>query len=134
MLAVCLMVSLCGARPALGSPNARDWPPLRFGCSLMCLGASASVGTSPLGSDDGSGTTTTTIDNSFLNTQRDISDCLGNSTELPGCGQAPKESGDRGGWMQYLTLTVMALGVGAIFWRVARAVRARDAALNATIK
>lgn len=77
---------------------------------------------------------TTTINNDFLNTERDIGECVGNSAEQPGCGRAPISSGDRGGWIQYATLAIMAGGLGFIFWRVARAVRARDAALDAQVR
>ena len=72
--------------------------------------------------------TTTTIDNSFLDTKRDLTDCLGNSVDLPDCGREPTSSGDRGGAAQLATFGVMTLGIAFIAWRVTRSVRARDAA------
>ncbi len=75
--------------------------------------------------------TTTSINNDFLNTKRDLSECLNNSVDLPDCGIEPTQAGDRGGALQYVTFGLLILGVAFIFWRVARAVRARDAALNA---
>ena len=84
--------------------------------------------------DSGAGSdqavTTTSIDNQFLNTKRDLSECLNNSVDLPNCGIEPTQAGDRGGALQYVTFGLLILGVAFIFWRVARAVKARDAGLN----
>ena len=74
--------------------------------------------------------TTTSIDNEFLNTKRDISECLGNSVDLPDCGIEPTTPGARGGSLQYVTFALMALGIAFIFWRVSRGVRARDSAVD----
>ncbi|MEI7619302.1 MAG: hypothetical protein WCK14_11830 [Actinomycetota bacterium] len=76
--------------------------------------------------------TTTSINNEFLNTKRDLSQCLGHSVDLPDCGIEPTTPGARGGSLQYVTFALMALGVAFIFWRVARGVKARDAALDPT--
>jgi hypothetical protein len=104
---------------------------------ILTLSAPLSVyATSPNGSETNAASqavTTTTINNDFLNTERDIGECVGNSAEQPGCGREPTSASDRGGWLQYLTLAVMAAGLSFIFWRVARAVKARDAALNAQV-
>ena len=92
-----------------------------------------------LAADSGSGSgsdsasvdavTTTTINNDFLDTKRDISECLNNSIGLPDCGRAPTSAGDRGGALQYATFTVMVLGIAFIGWRVVRSIKMRDAAL-----
>lgn len=84
-------------------------------------------------SGDGAGATTTTIDNSFLDTKRQLSECLNNSVELPGCGIEPKASGDRGGPLQAVTFGVLALGIAFICWRVVRSVKARDAAMSSRV-
>jgi hypothetical protein len=68
----------------------------------------------------------TTIDNSFLDTERDLSECLGNSVQLPGCGHKTEDAGDRGGALQLATFAVMTLGLVFIGWRVTVAVRRRD--------
>ena len=81
------------------------------------------------GGDDQVTTTTTILNNDFLDTERDISECLNNSIQLPGCGIKSTESGARGGPLQYVTFAMMLLGIAFIFWRVARGVQARDAAL-----
>ena len=102
--------------------------------------ASAAVATAP---PDSSGSTstadtaaapTTTIDNSFLDTDRQLSECLNNSVELPGCGRAPTQEGDRGGALQLVTFLVLTVGIAFIFWRVARGIKARDAALAAKVR
>ena len=77
-------------------------------------------------------TTTTILNNDFLDTEREISECLNNSIQLPGCGIKSTESGARGGPLQYVTFAMMLLGIAFIFWRVARGVKARDAALAST--
>lgn len=74
--------------------------------------------------------TTTSIDNEFLNTKRNLTDCLGNSINLPDCGVEPTTPGARGGSLQYVTFALMALGIAFIFWRVSRGVRARDSAVD----
>jgi hypothetical protein len=84
----------------------------------------------PNSSGDAAAVTTTSIVNSFLDTKRDISQCLGNSVGLPDCGTAPTQPGDRGGALQIVTFSLLALGIVIISWRVVRSVRARDAALG----
>ncbi|MEO6125122.1 MAG: hypothetical protein ABIR32_15570 [Ilumatobacteraceae bacterium] len=78
--------------------------------------------------------TDTTIDNSFLDTERNITECLNNSVELPGCGREPQQQGDRGGALQLVTFGLLFVGVGFIFWRVARGIKARDAAIAAKMR
>ena len=85
----------------------------------------------PSGED--SAVTSTTIDNSFLETDRDLTECLNNSIDLPNCGAAPEESGDRGGVLQGVTFGLLAVAIGLITWRVARSVRARDRALESQV-
>jgi hypothetical protein len=85
----------------------------------------------PDSSGDGAATATpTTIDNSFLDTKRNLTDCLNNSVDLPDCGIQPTEPGERGGALQLATFFVMFLGIGVISWRVTKSVRARDRALE----
>ena len=92
----------------------------------------AATPTDPSG-DGSSAATTTTVDNSFLDTKREISQCLNNSIDLPDCGVEPTTAGARGGWLQGVTFGLLALGIAVISWRVARAVRARDRALESHI-
>jgi len=95
---------------------------------LAPVPALATSGSSESGNDGVA--TTTTIDNSFLDTKRDLTECLNNSIGLPDCGVEPTNAGDRGGALQYATFAVMILGIVFIGWRVSRAIRARDAALG----
>ena len=74
--------------------------------------------------------TESTIDNSFLDTKRELSQCLNNSIDLPDCGIEPKVAGDRGGVLQGVTFGVLTLGIVIIGWRVVRSVKARDAAVG----
>jgi len=90
----------------------------------------AATPTDPSGDGSGSSVTTTSIDNSFLDTKRDLSQCLNNSIDLPDCGVEPTTPGARGGWLQGVTFGVLALGIGFISWRVARSIRARDRAIG----
>ncbi|MCU1393859.1 MAG: hypothetical protein JWM34_2287 [Ilumatobacteraceae bacterium] len=68
----------------------------------------------------------TTIDNQFLDTKRELSECLNDSIGLPGCGIKPTQPGDRGGVLQGVTFGLLALGIFIICWRVVRSVKARD--------
>lgn len=87
--------------------------------------------TPPTGGGDGAAaTTTTTIDNSFLDTKRELSQCLNNSINLPDCGIEPQQAGDRGGALQGVTFGLLTLGIVVISWRVVRSIRARDASLG----
>jgi len=94
------------------------------------VAANADAGSSSNQTAQDASAPTTTIDNSFLDTKRDLSECLGRSVELPDCGIEPTNAGDRGGALQYTTFVLMVLGLTFIGWRVVRAVRARDNALN----
>lgn len=64
--------------------------------------------------------------NVFLPEDQNLSDCVG-TLQRPGCGSAA-----RGGWRQYMTMGVLALGLAFVGWRIGRGVRARDAVVNAT--
>ncbi len=76
---------------------------------------------------------TTTIDNDFLDTEKNLDDCIGNFNPKPGCGTEPQESGDRGGTMQYAVFATMAAGLSFIGWRVTRSVKARDKAMATSV-
>ncbi len=89
--------------------------------------------TTPPGAGDAGDTTavtTTSIDNSFLDTKRELSQCLNNSIDLPDCGIEPKVAGARGGALQAVTFGILAIGIALICWRVVRSVKARDAAVG----
>lgn len=90
---------------------------------------------SAAGADGSSGAVapTTSIDNSFLNTKRDISQCLNKSIDLPDCGVQPTTPGARGGWLQSVTFGVLGVGITIISWRVVKSVKARDKALQSHI-
>jgi hypothetical protein len=59
-----------------------------------------------------------------------FNDCVGQAVQLPGCGTAPTQAGDRGGWLQTTVFAVMTGGMVLIAWRITRAVRKRDHVLN----
>ncbi len=59
----------------------------------------------------------------FFPENANLSDCVG-LVERPGCG-----SEARGGWGQTLVFVALAGGLGIIFWRVSRGVRANRAAM-----
>lgn len=63
--------------------------------------------------------------NDFMDLERDLTQCI-SSNPLPGCGREPTSPGDRGGWQQFLLFGIMVTGMGIIFWRVGRSIRARD--------
>jgi hypothetical protein len=98
--------------------------------------ASGSAAAPPDSSGDSgssSGATTTTIDNSFLDTKRDLNECLNNSIDLPDCGVESSAPGARGGVLQGVTFGILAAGITFISWRVARSIRARDKALESQV-
>jgi len=102
-------------------------------------GALATTTVEPIDPNDAAATPTTLtpatlLDNSFLDTERDLTECLNNSVELPGCGRTPTQEGDRGGALQLAAFGVLTLGIAFICWRVTKGVRARDAALAAKIR
>ena len=68
---------------------------------------------------------TSTVPNDFMDLERDLTLCI-SSNPLPGCGREPTGPGDRGGWQQFLLFGIMLTGIGLIFWRVGRSIRARD--------
>jgi hypothetical protein len=103
-------------------------------CAVVAPGRSfADAPPDPSGDGASAAVTTTTIDNSFLDTKRDISQCLNNSIDLPDCGVEPTTPGARGGVLQGVTFGVLALGIAIISWRVVRAIKARDKALESQI-
>ncbi|MCU1365511.1 MAG: hypothetical protein JWL72_687 [Ilumatobacteraceae bacterium] len=99
--------------------------------------ARALAATAPPGSSGDASTPitapATTIDNTFLDTKRNLTDCMNNPIGLPGCGVEPTHPGDPGGPLQAITFGVLALGIFIICWRVVRSVKARDAALQGQI-
>jgi hypothetical protein len=54
--------------------------------------------------------------------ERDLSECL-SAVPKPGCGYAPQQAGDRGGWLQWTLFGVMIVGLAFIGWRVVIGVR-----------
>ena len=70
-----------------------------------------------------------TVEGTFANGLT-FDDCVGQAVQLPGCGTAPTQAGDRGGWLQTTVFAVMTGGMVLIAWRVARSVRKRDHVLN----
>ena len=118
-------------------PRTRDDVPMRRWIVLTLIATALFVPTHAFavappnsGEPSDSAVTTTSLNNDFLNTKRDLSQCLGHSVDLPDCGIEPTHPGDRGGALQYTTFGLMILGVAFIFWRVARGIKARDAALG----
>jgi hypothetical protein len=119
-------------------PGKCDDGDVRRALVLILLGLTLAVPARALATGAGTGSgdsgigaaTTTTIDTSFLDTKRDLGDCLNNSIDLPDCGRNPTQAGDRGGALQYATFGIMILGLVFIGWRVTKAVKARDAALS----
>lgn len=99
---------------------------------LMLLTPARALATTPPtgGASSADGATTTTIDNAFLDTKRQLSECLNKSVDLPDCGIEPKQSGDRGGALQGVTFGVLTLGIVIISWRVVRSIKARDSSVG----
>ena len=87
--------------------------------------AQSTTTTVAAGSDGNtSGTATDGVgDNVFL-PEGNLSDCVG-ALERPNCGSAAK--GTKG---TYMVFAVLILGLAFIFWRIAKGVKARDAAVN----
>ncbi len=56
--------------------------------------------------------------------ERPLDDCI-SALPPPGCGHAPEQPGDRGGWMQWTLFGLMVLGLAFIGWRVVRGARRR---------
>jgi len=73
---------------------------------------------------------TTTIDTSFLDTKRQLTECVNHSVQLPDCGVVSSAPGARGGALQLATFAILTLAIAFIAWRVVRSIRARDAALG----
>ncbi|MFM7045191.1 MAG: hypothetical protein ACKOYG_06520 [Ilumatobacteraceae bacterium] len=65
-------------------------------------------------------------ENVFIPDEQNLDDCIG-LLPRPGCG-----SEARGGWRQYLTMGVLALGLAFIGWRISKGGRARDRVVNDT--
>ena len=121
-----LLVAMFAVSVSLAPGSAFAAAPPNSGGSGSDSGASAD-GTA------GAAAPTTSIDNSFLNTKRDISQCLNNSIDLPDCGVQPTTPGARGGWLQGVTFGVLGIGITIISWRVVKSVKARDKALQSHI-
>lgn len=65
--------------------------------------------------------------------EREPADCIG-FLPKPGCGKKPEQAGDRGGPLQYLTMGIMAIGVGIVGTVLARNVIKRDRAIAERIQ
>jgi hypothetical protein len=59
----------------------------------------------------------------FFPEDQNLSDCLG-LVERPGCG-----SEARGGWRQTVVFGVIIVGLGLIFWRISRGIKANRSEL-----
>lgn len=70
-----------------------------------------------------------TVEGTFANGLT-FDQCVGQAVQLPGCGTAPTQAGDRGGWLQTAVFIVMTGGMLLIAWRIGRAVRQRDRVVN----
>ena len=68
------------------------------------------------------GTVPGAIENDFIPTDRDISECI-SAIPKPGCG-----SEARGGWRQGLVLLAILTGIAFIAWRIVRSARKAKAA------
>ena len=66
-----------------------------------------------------------TEDNVYLDLERSVTECI-SAMPKPGCGREPVDSGDRGGWQQFLVFGVLMSAMAAIGVRVAFAIRSRD--------
>ena len=62
-------------------------------------------------------TATTVLDNDFIPTDANLSDCI-SGVPRPGCGSDAK-----GGWRQALVFGVVVAGMVVVAWRLVRAVR-----------
>jgi hypothetical protein len=67
------------------------------------------------------------VSNVFIPDDQDLTDCVG-TLDRPNCG-----SDEKGGWHFYLTMLALTGGLAFIGWRVSKGIRARDAALNASV-
>lgn len=83
--------------------------------------AAAATTTAPAGDGD------TLANNDFIPEGQNLSDCVG-TIQRPDCGSKSK-----GGWRMSLVFAVLISGLGFIGWRVARQIRARDAAVNGAL-
>lgn len=63
----------------------------------------------------------------------DLSSCIGLYPK-PGCGTEPQSSGDRGGAMQIAVFGILFAALVVIGVRIARAIIARDRAIDAELK
>jgi hypothetical protein len=98
---------------------------LAIGVPTAAIASALPAGAASGDAGDGS-STVTTIDNGFLDTERDLGECVNSSVQLPGCGHKTEDAGDRGGALQIATFAIMTLGLVGIGWRVTSAVRNRD--------
>lgn len=74
-----------------------------------------------------------TEENVYLDIERGLNDCI-SALPKPGCGREPVDSGDRGGWQQFLVFGVLMTAMAGIGTRVAFSVRKRDRSNPPTLK
>lgn len=113
-------VLLAGGPRSLASPAA---PPV----AVMAAVAAATPTTTPPSVTNPN--TDETVAGTFANGLT-FDQCVGQAVQLPGCGTAPTQAGDRGGWLQTALFIVMTGGMLLIAWRIGRAIRQRDRVVN----
>lgn len=79
--------------------------------------------TVPVEAPAATGGPTVDTDNDFIDLERDLSECVGNSLSKPGCGREPTHSGDRGSAIQWTVFGLMAAGIAFIGWRIVAGAR-----------
>lgn len=89
---------------------------------VLASSDSAATTAPPLTVPVASGAPTDTA-NDFVDLDRELSECVGNSNPKPGCGRAPTHSGDRGSPMQWAVFGVMTAGIAFIGWRIVAGAR-----------
>ena len=73
-----------------------------------------------------------TEENVYLDLERGVNECI-SALPKPGCGREPVDSGDRGGWQQFLVFGVLMAGMAGIGTRVVFSVRSRDRQKSRTL-
>ena len=101
-------------RPPHHSDRGRAWHALAllFVAAVLVLGVGAAAPSQVAAAPPDDTPTTTALDNDFIPTERDLTDCIG-VLQRPGCG-----SEARGGWRQTVVFLVVAAGLAVVFWRV----------------
>jgi hypothetical protein len=64
-------------------------------------------------------------ENVYLDLERGVNECI-SALPKPGCGREPVDSGDRGGWQQFLVFGVLMTAMAGIGTRIVFSVRTRD--------